>query len=164
VDFKSDRKRGRPLWSREVDLHHTPRKNNTQILLVSAYRICQQTLATLGPTTATMQQFRSLSKKFRTADQAINPELRLQFTLDLQAWLEKKHTEGYSIILGIDANEDLSAESQYKPLHYQLDKPIQPQGHNGSLSTLCKTCGLVDPLTILHPDSPSPPTYSRGTK
>jgi len=75
-----------------------------------------------------------------------------------------KRDEGYGIILCKDANKELTDDRQYTPLQYQLNKPIQPQGHDGSLSTLCKTCGLVDPLTIFHPDNLPPPTYSRGKK
>jgi hypothetical protein len=75
-----------------------------------------------------------------------------------------KNAEGYSIILGIDANEQLTDDGQYKSLQYQLDKPIQPQGHNGSLSILSRIRGLVDPLTMLHPDSLRLATYSRGMK
>jgi hypothetical protein len=38
------------------------------------------------------------------------------------------------------------------------------KGHDCTLSTLVKTCGLVDPLLIHHPEYPPPPTYDRGTE
>lgn len=37
---------------------------------------------------------------------------------------------------------------------------IQPT-HDGFLSSLCITCGLVDPATIVHTHSPPPPTNIR---
>ncbi len=68
-------------------------KGNKRLLIVSAYRVCQQTLSTIGPTTATMQQLGSLSRKFREADITSDPKTRLQFIIDLQAWLEQKGTK-----------------------------------------------------------------------
>jgi hypothetical protein len=80
--------------------------------------VCQQTISTAGQTTAMMQQFRSLSKKFREAEMKVDPKPRMQFTIDLQAWLEKKNRDGYSIILSIDANEELTEQGQLSPLNF----------------------------------------------
>jgi len=105
-----------------------------------------------------------LSKKFREAEMVIDPKPRTQFIINLQAWLEQKSKDGYGIIFNIDANEELTEHGQFSPLHFQLETPILMNGHDGTLSTLYRTCGLVDPLTIFHPDQPPPATYSRGQK
>ena len=54
-------------------------KANTKIVLVTAYRVCTQSISTAGPTTSTAQQSRVLSKKIREAD----PNPRHQFIVDL---------------------------------------------------------------------------------
>jgi hypothetical protein len=70
--------------------------------------------------------------------------------------------EGASIILSLDANEDiLSTDLLYCPLVYNDGKFIDVPYHNCSLSTLLATCGLVDTLSHCHPP-PYPSTYSRG--
>jgi hypothetical protein len=76
-------------------------KGASKILLVSAYRVFQQSISTAGETTAMMQQFRSLSKKFRKVEMGVDPKPRMQFIIDLQAWLEEKTRNGYSIILAL---------------------------------------------------------------
>ncbi|MFN9979690.1 MAG: hypothetical protein ACK53Y_07245, partial [bacterium] len=40
--------------------------------------------------------------------------------------------------------------------------PIRIKGHDGTLSTLVCTCGLIDLLTLQHPDPLPPATYIRG--
>jgi hypothetical protein len=77
--------------------------------------------------------------------------------------LEYKTTQGYLIILGIDANEPYDPlGGNFTPVDFQLDTPIPLKGHDGTLATLVCTSGLVDPLLIHHPDHPPPPTYDRG--
>jgi hypothetical protein len=116
-----------------------------------------------GPTTSTAQQFRALSEQFRAADRVYDPIPRHQFIVDLQGWMEHMVGKGYQIILGIDANEPFVAtEGNYTPVHFTLDQPIPTKGHDGTLATLVRTCGLLDPLLIPHPDTPPPPTYDRG--
>ncbi len=71
--------------------------------------------------------------------------------------------KGYQIILGIDSNEPFSTTNgNFTPLHYTTETPIPLKRHDGTLNTLIKTCGLIDPLLLHHPDSPPPPTYDRG--
>jgi hypothetical protein len=43
-----------------------------------------------------------------------------------------------------------------------MDKPIPTKGHEGTLATLVRTCGLIDPLQSQHSNRPPPPTYNRG--
>jgi hypothetical protein len=109
------------------------------------------------------QQFRLLSKSFQDADLIDDPGPRHQFIVDLQAWLESKVEEGYQLVLGIDANKAYHGSGgNFTSLSHRLDKPIPIKGHDGILATLFRTCGLVDPLLIQHPDSPPPATYDRG--
>lgn len=138
-------------------------QNGIKILMVTAYRVCTQTVSSVGPNISTAQQYRNLSQQFRQADLTHDPKPQHQFIADLQAWLESKIASGYSIILSIDANEGLQDKTgNYTPLHFTLDQPIPTKGHDGSLSTLLHTCGLIDPLTIQHTEHSPPPTYNRG--
>ena len=138
-------------------------QDNKQILLVTAYRVCVQTISSAGPTTSTSQQFRFLSKEFRDANIYEDPQPRKQFIIDLQAWLEHKNKSGCYIILAIDANEGMGKDTgMFCPLEYTLDHPISTKGHDGSISTLVRTCGLCDPLLNQHTETHPPPTYRRG--
>jgi len=134
-----------------------------KIMIITAFRLCPQSTKTTGATTATAQQFRRLSKAFRDSDIAEDPVPRLQFIADLQAWMESKTSDRYEFILALDANESiLDITGSFHPLQYSPTAPTKLDGHDGSLATLIRTCGLCDPLTIHHPDSPPPTTYSRG--
>jgi len=138
-------------------------RGNIKVILVTAYRVCKQTVQSVDPRTSTAQQFRVLSQQFREADRLDDPIPRHQFIVDLQGWLEHKTADGYYIILGIDANEAFdSSGGNYTPVDYQIGKPISTKDHDGTLSTLVRTSGLVDPLLIHHPDTPPSPTYDRG--
>jgi len=138
-------------------------RGNIRILLVTAYRVCKQTVQSVGPKTPTAQQFRRLSEQFREAERTDDPIPRHQFIVDLQGWLEYKISKGYYVILGIDANEPFNPDGgNYTPVDYQLNQPISIKGHDGTLQTLVRTSGLVDPLLFHHPERPPPPTYDRG--
>jgi hypothetical protein len=91
------------------------------------------------------------------------PKSRFQFIVNLQAWLQEKISHSYEVILCLDANEGLSGKSgQFHPLEYMLDTPIMGKGHDGTLVTLIRSCGLCDPLSYQHPGEKPPPTYNRG--
>ena len=138
-------------------------KNGLKILLVTAYRVCTQALSSIGPHTSTAQQHHLLAKSYREANEIDNPIPRLQFIVDLQAWLEHKVQNNYSIILSIDANEGTSNKiGKFLPKSFTLDHPIPTTGHDGSIATLLTTCGLCDPLCLQHTSSPPPATYRRG--
>jgi len=138
-------------------------KGGIKVLIVTAYRVCKQAVQSAGYKTSTAQQFRKLSEHFRAADDINDPIPRHQFIVDLQAWLEYKTTEGFMIILGMDANDPYNPSGgNFTPLEFQLDKPISTKGHDGTIETLVKTSGLVDPLLHQHPGTPPPPTYDRG--
>lgn len=138
-------------------------KEGKRILLVTAYRVCTQSISSIGPTTSTSQQYRHLSKEFREANINEDPQPRKQFIIDLQAWIEYYNRAGCFIILSIDANESIKSDTgAYCPLDFTLDKPISTKGHDGTIATLIRTCGLCDPLIMQHTVSPPPPTYRRG--
>ncbi|MFN9981286.1 MAG: hypothetical protein ACK53Y_15280, partial [bacterium] len=121
-------------------------KGSIKILLITAYRVCQQTMNTVGPKTSTAQQFRVLSEQFREANRVDDPIPRHQFIVDLQGWIEHMVEQSYQIILGIDANESFTATAgNYTPVDFTLEKPIPTKGHDGILATLVRTCGLRDP-------------------
>jgi len=134
-----------------------------KVIVVTAYRVSQKSVKSVGPTTSAAQQFRKLSQQFRDSGIQKEPCPRNQFILDLQAWLEHKLQEQYDIILSLDANESITQETgTISPLTYNPEQPTAGYGHDGSLMTLIRTCGLCDPLTIQHPDRTPPTTYSRG--
>ncbi len=93
------------------------------------------------------------------------PEPHKQFILDLQAWVESKTSQGHDIILALDNNKDIEThQGTIHPLLYDSGTHIHSPHHNGSLSTLMKSCELVDILGTQHSARPFPATYSRGKK
>jgi len=54
-------------------------KGSIKILLITAYRVCQQTVNTASPKTSTAQQFRVLLEQFREANRVDDPIPRHQF-------------------------------------------------------------------------------------
>jgi hypothetical protein len=65
----------------------------------------------------------------------------------------------------LDNNEDLYAsQGTIHPIPADLVSHQQDTKHDGSLSTLLKTCNLVDIMGKQHLERPFPPTYSRGKK
>jgi len=126
------------------------------------YRVCNNKDS--GPKTAYRQQFRHLSKSYRQQNNLQMPDPYKQCIMDLQAWLEHLVSQGHSIILGLDSNEDITDTlPAFVPLAYKEGIHPVHQNHNGSLATLVTTCGLVDPLAVHHKTRPIPPTYNRGS-
>ncbi len=137
-------------------------KGNKKVVIISAYRVCNTTLNSSGDCTAYMQQFRSILAYNNDHNISSTPNPHRQFVIDLQAWIEMLQSEGASIILALDANEDiLSTTPTYHPLEYKDGNFIQAPQHNGHLATLLMTCGLIDTLSHSHPP-PYPSTYFRG--
>jgi hypothetical protein len=90
------------------------------------------------------------------------PEPHRQFVLDLQSWIEHLQTQGHSITLSLDGNEDItSSATEFHPLQYVDQEFTHSPKHDGKLCTLIMTCGLQDVLRIHHPP-PLPTTYARG--
>jgi hypothetical protein len=138
-------------------------KGNIKILIITTYRVCKQAVQSVGPETSRAQQFRLLSKQFRAEDRLDSPIPRHQFIIDLKGWIEHKEEKGIKIILGIDANEPFDTSTGiYTPVEFTTDRPIPITGHDGTLATLVRTCGLQVPLLLHHSEAPPPPTYDRG--
>jgi hypothetical protein len=138
-------------------------KGNIKVMIITAYRVSQEYLSSIGHKTSAMQQFCTLSQHIRAAELTSNPRPRYQFIIDLQARLQELINKSYEIILCIDANESIHNQlGQFSPLQFSLGKPIVGSRHNGTLATLIRTCGLCDPLRIQHPGEPPPATYKRG--
>jgi hypothetical protein len=136
-------------------------RGNKKIYLVAVYRVCNKKDS--GPKTAYKQQFRSLSKAFRSQKIVTTLDPHRQCILDLQAWLKTLVHQNHAIILNLDSNEDISDKAgSFHPLSYIEGKHPISKTHDGSLATLITTCGLVDPLAIQHTSRPFPPTYNRG--
>jgi len=128
---------------------------------VTVYRVCDKKDS--GPKTAYKQQFRSLSRAFRSQNIVTPPDPHRQCILDLQAWLESLVHQNHAIILNLDSNEDISGKAGlFQPLSYVEGKHPVSKTHDGSLATLITTCGLVDPLATQHKSRPFPSTYNRG--
>jgi hypothetical protein len=137
-------------------------KGKVEIAIITAYQVCSATLTSLGPTTYARQQERLLSNNLREADILTQPNPRRQFILDLQAWVEHLILMNHDIILSLDANEDYTTSiPQLSPLTYTPGKHILNTKHDGTLATLLKTCGLVDPVIIHHSTKP-PPNILQG--
>jgi hypothetical protein len=135
-------------------------RRSKRILIVTAYRVSCE-LA--GPMTATMQQFCNISRAQKNQPTTDRPRPQHQMIMDLQAWLEAEVNTGYKIILSIDANEEYKpGKGNIIPLSYKEGNHIINSNHDGTISTLCHSCGLVDPHTTLQTDLPPPPTYIRG--
>jgi hypothetical protein len=133
-----------------------------KITIVTGYRVCNSSPSTAGVKTAYMQQYRSISAKLRSTKTPAKPNPHRQFILDLQAWLEHLIADGHQIILAMDSNEELqSSVGSFQNLPYNPEGVTQCTQHDGHLSTLVRTCGLLDILTIHHTGNP-PPTYNRG--
>ena len=126
--------------------------NEKRVTLIPAFRVCSQTLSACGQTMATAQQHRELSRKFQQEGNANDdPRPRLQFIIDLQAWIQHIQSKGHDIILALDANEDTSGRiGKHSPVNCQLHSPIKCPAHDGLLSMLITSCCLADPLTWQH--------------
>jgi hypothetical protein len=137
-------------------------KKSHFIYLITVYRVCDNKDS--GPKTAYRQQFRHLSKSYHQQNNLQTPDPYKQCIMDLQAWLEHLVSQGYSIILSLDSNEDITDTlPAFVPLTYKEGIHPVHQNHNGSLATLVTTCGLVDLLAVHHKTRPFPPTYNRGS-
>jgi hypothetical protein len=137
-------------------------KDNKKLTIVTGYRVCQATPSSAGIKTAYMQQYRKISAKLRDTDKQSTPNPRHQFVLDLQAWLENLIKEGHHIILSIDSNEELNpTEGKITNLTYNQSLVTANPNHDGSLSTLVNTCGLIDILQTHHSEK-ALATYNRG--
>ena len=114
-------------------------KANRRVTFISAYRVCNQTIASVGARTAYFQQWHHLRQKGIK-----NPDPRQQVLDDLAVFIKDRTSKKYEVILGIDGNESLRpdnalatffANTGLYPFHehlyeedFYLDNPI-PNTH-----------------------------------
>ena len=111
-----------------------------RITIISAYRVCYQNISTAGEKTAYMQQWAVLRQKGHG-----KPNPRQTHLDDLCQHIQTLRTDGHSIILLMDANEEFHHRQQY-------------------LATFTQRAGLTDIIYTRFTDSDTPPprTYKRG--
>ena len=137
-------------------------KGERSVAIITAYRVCKSTFDSAGDTTSYMQQFRTILAHNNSVKRQVTPNPYRQFVLDLQAWITMLRQQNISIVLSLDGNENLSEKhGTFYPLEYKEGEFILAPNHDGSLSTLAASCGLVDVLAHFHPP-PYPSTYARG--
>ncbi len=140
-------------------------KDRFLLTIITGYRVCKSSMGATGEKTAWKQQHRALSARWRENNWATSPNPHRQFVLDLQAWIESLVSKGHSIILSLDNNDVLALSSgDFHPLVYDPSHHTISPHHDGSLSTLMKSCALTDILGVHHLEHPFPPTYSRGER
>ena len=81
-------------------------KNEKQILIITAYRVCKAG-ANIGPHIAHMQQVKHLLLKG-----VVIPNPRWETIQDLKKIIMEHHSKGGGVVLMIDANEDWEKEMQ----------------------------------------------------
>lgn len=131
IDHGGTDQRGLGRWSYCI-IHG---RNNIKVVIITAYRICQDTLTT-GIHTAYSQQYRILRRQ-----NVLNPNPKKIFDHDLAAQIKQWRHNKYDILLMIDANTHL------------LDTRLQRIITDG---------GLYDLIGCTH-GVHSPPTYQRGS-
>ena len=72
------------------------------IIIISTYRVCQDTKSRAGAFTAYQQQYTTLREAGHT-----RPNPRQQILIDIRALIDSKRREGYRPILKLDANGDI---------------------------------------------------------
>ena len=106
-------------------------KGDKVIITITAYRVCQTSLA--GPNTAHSQQWQMLTKQGKT-----EPNPRQQFLTDLECFINTRRAppNHEQIILSLDANEPLT-------------DPNNPEKITG-ISKLLRNCGMRDMYEYKH--------------
>jgi hypothetical protein len=107
-------------------------KHGRSLIVITAYRVCEANISTIGASTTCHQQWHLLRQKGDT-----KPQPRKRFITDLCDEIKKWQRAGAEIILGGDFNEKMG------------DSP-------DGLSQLVTRCALVDPHAIHHGTDPEP--------
>jgi hypothetical protein len=137
-------------------------QGSKSIIAITAYRPCKGSVEGNGDKTVYMQHFHTLLHQANATSSTKLPDLHHHFIYDLQAWIEMLQSKGSSIILYVDGNEDTAnTVAMYAPLQYNDGTFVSSPSHNGTLSTLVTTCGLIDMLQLQH-QPPLPSTYVYG--
>jgi hypothetical protein len=139
-------------------------KNDKKFAIVTVYRVGNNHNA--GDATAFQQQYRTQHAD-ETARVETNPHK--QMMIDLEYFTEELKTDGFEVVVFIDANETLDHRllSQNHDHKYKLDKVFHIDGSiDGSIATYTQNCGLSNILSERHAKSGAdiPNTHLRGLK
>lgn len=115
-------------------------KGDRYLYIVTAYRVCNQHSASIGPETAYRQQ------EFMLAiDGLEKPDPRKQFITDLTSSIKKWQSSGDEVLLSMDINEQLGDSAQ-------------------GLTYLMRECKLIDLFHHHHGVYPDFETFDLGSK
>jgi hypothetical protein len=139
-------------------------KNDKKFAIVTVYRVGHNRNA--GDATTFQQQYRT-----QYADETARVEIKphKQTMIDLEYFTEELKTDGFEVVVFIDANEppDHRVRSQNHDHKYKLDKGFHIDGSiDGSIATYTQNCGMSNILTERHAESGAqiPNTHLRGSK
>ena len=96
-------KYGRYAW------HALRGSRDEGVLVITAYRVCQETIGSAGPMTAFMQQYTAM-----VAEGKARPNPRQQIFIDLLALIQEKRAEGYRPIVMMDANGSTLTDKRFR--------------------------------------------------
>jgi hypothetical protein len=114
-------------------------KRDTKVTIITAYRVCPQRRG-VGCTIFHQQQL-----DFEE-NNTYNVDLQKQFILDMTNFVQSLHSEGHTLILMGDMNDDLNDA-------------------NGDISNMLRACGLTNIMkAAFGKETRLPPTYVRGTR
>jgi hypothetical protein len=137
-------------------------KKDKNFAIVIVYRVGHNRNA--GDATAFQQQYITQHAN-ETARVEINPHK--QTMIDLEYFTEELKTDGFEVVVLIDANETLDHRvlSQNRDHKYKSDKGFHIDGSiDGSIATYTNNCGLSKILSERHaePGTDIPNTHVRG--
>ena len=115
-------------------------RHKTKVTIISAYRVCLNTITTAGLNTAFCQQWDMLEEK---GEQEI--AIRAKMIDDLILLITKLQAENHEVVLNIDANKSFDSGK-------------------GGVAKLISLTKLVDPIVCTHGSTNIPNTHQRGTK
>jgi hypothetical protein len=141
-----------------------PGKNSKNVAIVTVYRVGHNRNA--GDATAFQQQYRTQYAN-ETARVEINPHK--QTMIDLEYFTEGLKTDGFEVVVFINANETLDhrVRSKNHDHKYKSYKGFHIDGSiDGSIATYTQNCGLSNILSERHAESGAyiPNTHLRGSK
>jgi hypothetical protein len=139
-------------------------KKDKMFAIVKVYRVGHNRNA--GDAKAFQQQYRT-----KYADETARVEINShkQTMIDLEYFTEELKTDGFEVVVFIDANKTLDhrVRSQNHDHKYKSDKRFHIDGSiDGSIATYTQNCGLSNILSERHTESGAdiPNTHLRGSK
>ena len=115
-------------------------KGDRHLYLITAYRVCQQSSAHIGPETAYRQQELMLA-----LEGFVSPDPRKQFILDLMKCIKEWQTSNDEVLVSMDVNEQIGDSAH-------------------GLTLLMRECKLIDLFHHHHGTFPAFETFDLGSK